>query len=219
MIPRLSVRIVTILALALFWQACNCIDARANPAEDAVREGNKLRDERKYDEAIKEYTVAISLDPKMVFACEGRASAYLNLRQWQKTIDDCSEAIKLNPKDAAAFAARGNALKQIGNLKSAIDDFTQASDIDPWYPYFAERAEAYLEIKQKEFEARRAPADKAHHGSGQYWKIRTMGRNCQTIYQEADFTKVIGDSRERKLGQKSPENSIHGNSRGSLASA
>jgi tetratricopeptide (TPR) repeat protein len=69
------------------------------------------------DEAVKEYTEAIKLDPTKFRAWRNRGSAYLELGNaqpdgtalWKKAVDDCTQAIKLNEKYVSAYQKRQEA--------------------------------------------------------------------------------------------------------------
>ena len=58
-------RIITTLVSIIICVAYR-IDAQASPAEDADKDAGVLLSSEQYDEAIKRYTTAISLDPKLI---------------------------------------------------------------------------------------------------------------------------------------------------------
>ena len=53
---------------------------------------------QKYDEAIKDYSVAIRLDPKNSFAFAQRGVARVEKQDYDRAIQDLTEAIRLDPK-------------------------------------------------------------------------------------------------------------------------
>ncbi len=110
----------------------------------------------RYDDAIKKYTIAISLDPEFASAYEGRAGAFERSKRWQEAIDDYTKALELDAKYIAAYSGRAEAYEQLGEYKKAIDDFTQAIANSPCSYYFEKRAE----LRERIGEHRLAEEDK-----------------------------------------------------------
>jgi tetratricopeptide (TPR) repeat protein len=82
-------------------------------------------------EAIKNYTTAIRINPKMEAAHNNRGGAHYRRGEYVKAIKDFSCALELNPSYALAYYNRGNAYYGKGDLVRAIEDFTCAIQINP----------------------------------------------------------------------------------------
>lgn len=87
----------------------------------------------KYQEAIKDFSEAIRLNPKLASAYNNRGIAEAKSRKYTEAIDDYTKAIGLDPKLAAAFRNRGIAQTNSGNYTEAIADHTEAIKIDGTY--------------------------------------------------------------------------------------
>ena len=73
-------RILTSLTLSLFFVASTGINAWANAAEDVDSEATVLLVSGQYEDAIKRFTIAISLDPKLATAYEAVSYTHLPSR-------------------------------------------------------------------------------------------------------------------------------------------
>jgi tetratricopeptide (TPR) repeat protein len=92
--------------------ACTQLIEAPNESNQARTDAHLARarlfySERKYDEAITDFELAIRYDSHNVQAFYGRALAYLRRLDCVKAIPDFSEAIKLRPDFAAAYNNRG----------------------------------------------------------------------------------------------------------------
>ena len=83
-----------------------------------------------YDQAIKDYSEAIKLDPGLAPAWNNRGLAYDDQGDYDQAIKDYSEAIKLQPDDADAWRNRGNAYKKLGKEAKAKADFLKAEELE-----------------------------------------------------------------------------------------
>jgi Flp pilus assembly protein TadD len=89
------------------------------------------RDE--YDQSIREYDTALSLQATNPDALNNRGSAHLAKRQYKEAIADFSRAIELKPRDADLYYNRGKTLAEMGALNEAIRDYDEAIRLNPAY--------------------------------------------------------------------------------------
>ena len=71
------------------------------------RSSAAYKHESEWDAAIADFTEAIRLDPKLVWAYQGRGDAYRKKAEWNKAIADYTEVLRLDPKNAGAYFGRG----------------------------------------------------------------------------------------------------------------
>ncbi|GAA5805632.1 hypothetical protein HPULCUR_011153 [Helicostylum pulchrum] len=72
--------------------------------------GNKLFAEKRYEDAIKEYTSAIIKDSTVCVYYTNRALCYSKLEKYDQVISDCRKAIDLDPSSVKAYYLIGQAL-------------------------------------------------------------------------------------------------------------
>ena len=63
------------------------------------RRGLVYHNLRKWDQAIADYTVAITKDPNNAMALRKRADTYVAMNQFKQAIPDLEAALKLKPED------------------------------------------------------------------------------------------------------------------------
>ena len=107
------------------------------------------------DNAIRDHTEAIRLNPKCVSAYYGRAGAWGNKQEWDKAIRDLDEARRIDPVAAAPLGPavfhnfRGCLWLGKKDYDQAIRDFDEAIRINPKFaPAFNHRGNAW-EYKQE----------------------------------------------------------------------
>jgi tetratricopeptide (TPR) repeat protein len=82
-------------------------------------------------ELAGEYTKALAVDPNLVLALKGRATALFNLKQFQKAIADYNRILELAPQDKSSYHDRGLAKMFLGRDYDAVSDFSAAIKIQP----------------------------------------------------------------------------------------
>ncbi|XP_011694283.1 PREDICTED: mitochondrial import receptor subunit TOM70-like isoform X2 [Wasmannia auropunctata] len=95
--------------------------------------GNEYFKERKYHEAIVEYSKAIDICPRrkatlqdLAIFYQNRAAANEQLKKYSDVKADCTKALELNPKYMKALLRRARASEQLEDLEAALDDLTTA---------------------------------------------------------------------------------------------
>ena len=108
--------------------------------EKLKKTGNELYDQKKYEAAIKAYTIALELDPTNKkynsIILVNRSLCFQKLEKYNAALSDATQSIKLNPRYARAYAKRANIYLLLKNYKSAFEDFEKAKKIDPSLPGF-----------------------------------------------------------------------------------
>ena len=186
-IPVLTVIVALAIMIGLLFAA-------GGPATVAAVEhynaGVELQGQGRYDEAIDEYTKAISLDPEQVLAYNNRGLAYSDLGQLERAIEDYDEAIRLDPNYAAAYYNRGLAYGNLGQLERAIEDYDEAIRLDPQFALaYNNRGVAY--IQKGEVDQAIADFDKAIELAPEYAKA--YGGRGLAYYLKGEVTEAISD--------------------------
>lgn len=133
----------------------------ANPTASSpyLDRGSLMLDNRRYDEAIKDFDRAVSLDPKSAMAFADRGIA----RAWKGDLEaatkDLDAAHAIDPKNVVVFRARGLIAQQKGDWRDAVAAYTTALQMEPTSSFaLGHRAEAARAAGDKDAALRDAGA-------------------------------------------------------------
>lgn len=101
------------------------------------------------DQAIAEYTAAITANPRDFVAYNSRGLMYMKKKLFDEAAADFTKAIEINPNFAAAYYSRGGISFTRQKYDAAIDDYTQAIKMDATFAgAYTSRAFAYIQKEQ-----------------------------------------------------------------------
>jgi tetratricopeptide (TPR) repeat protein len=92
------------------------------------RRGELRADAGRADDALDDFQVAISLDPKCSLAIHNRAVTFAQQKQYAAALRDFNRVIELNPGLAVAYRNRAELLAALGRMDEAVADYTQAME-------------------------------------------------------------------------------------------
>jgi S1-C subfamily serine protease/Flp pilus assembly protein TadD len=113
------------------------LDARAKSANvglsavDFYYRGIHAYDEKRYENAIDEFSSAIKKDPTFASAYYNRGLVYGKLKLPNQAIADYSSSIQLDPSDEAAYFNRGRQYAGLNDYTRAIADFSSSIRLNP----------------------------------------------------------------------------------------
>jgi tetratricopeptide (TPR) repeat protein len=87
--------------------------------------------QKRYDQAIADYSAVIRIDPNDAAAYSNRGLAYNEKGLYDQAIADHTVALRINPNLAMAYNNRGNSYASKGMYDQAIADYTAALRHDP----------------------------------------------------------------------------------------
>lgn len=89
-------------------------------------------DQKRYREAIMDYTMAIGLHPDAAYLYRNRAEAYIKLGEYERAKGDLDRASRLQPRHVYLYGRYGELHYALGKYyKEAIQNFQEALSIDP----------------------------------------------------------------------------------------
>jgi len=111
----------------------NNMDLIIPEATRYFHEGYALTDEKKLEEAIRKYTLAVELFPMLYEALDNRAFCKMDLARWEEAIEDFKLSLQVNPFSALAEFSIGECYLKMGDLEAAKAQFHKALAVDPSY--------------------------------------------------------------------------------------
>jgi tetratricopeptide (TPR) repeat protein len=111
-------------------------------------------------EAIRDFSSALQIEPKLLFARLDRGLAYHRAGRFTEALADYDKTIALDPNALDAYANRSSIYALSGRLPEAIADLSEAIRCDPDNPrWYGERGDLYL--RNGELETARASYETA----------------------------------------------------------
>src|SRR5262245_3810841 len=104
-----------------------------SPADAAFERGVAALTSSAYDQAIADFTQAITLNPQRVEAYHNRGEAYRRKGDYDRALADYSQALTVNPAYAPAYYNRGIVYSNKGDYERALADYTQALTLNPQF--------------------------------------------------------------------------------------
>ncbi len=104
-----------------------------NKSDTYILRGNAHSNKNNHDQAIKDYTKAIELNPKDADIYNNRGFTYGEIKNYDQSIKDFNKAIEINPKKPRTYLNRGNIYYFKHNYDQAIEDYTNAIELNPEY--------------------------------------------------------------------------------------
>jgi len=93
--------------------------------------GSEYGNKEKFDDALKEFTKAIAINPRYPITYLNRGAVYFKKNQISRAISDFNKAIEIEPKIPIAYVNRGMASVANGEYDQAISDFNKAIELNP----------------------------------------------------------------------------------------
>ena len=103
--------------------------ADASSAARHVRQGETYFALRQFQEAVTEFNIAASEDPRDYEVYLGRGKAYSELHQYREAFADFDHALSLKKRCARVFYHRGRAWEALQDYPRAIADFDRSLEI------------------------------------------------------------------------------------------
>ncbi|RHZ80485.1 hypothetical protein Glove_135g22 [Diversispora epigaea] len=161
-------------------------------AELHKTKGNTYFSKKDYENAIREYTAALTQNPRNAVYYTNRALCYLKLKKHDNVIADCEEAINRDENSVKGHYMLGQALTEKGEFKSSISNLQKAYELS-----LLENASFSAEIVQALLNARK-----------KNWEIEERKR----IQQESELLRyvknLINTERDKQLQKVSPKNTF-----------
>ena len=117
--------------IILLFTVVLSLNLLAQDAEALLKQGDILRNNNKFEEAIEKYTQAIAADKELTNAYMQRAYTYIRLKDYTNAVTDYTEVIEQNPKNSFAYLSRGSAYNKMKKFNKALTDFNKILETNP----------------------------------------------------------------------------------------
>ena len=124
----------TAITLTIAWVGWSFYDSFLSdiqPGDDAYLAANKFFEDGQYEQALKEYELALQEVPNHVHALRGKARTLMQLNRLDEALQVFNVAIAYEPNFAGTYANRGILYDRMGQYQHAVDDYDRALSMDP----------------------------------------------------------------------------------------
>jgi tetratricopeptide (TPR) repeat protein len=107
----------------------------------------------RYDEAARDWSRSLTLDPKqkeLKDILHQRAECYVNAEESDQALKDIDAAIGLGDRSASAYEVRGQIHLADGHAAAAVEDYTHAIELKPSNDVYYKRGLAYDRLQKFE---------------------------------------------------------------------
>jgi tetratricopeptide (TPR) repeat protein len=119
--------LIGIIAFVYYWR----VGSEEDPGEYNVKKGNYRLEDGQFDEAVKEFNIALDKNPDMTNAHLGLAITYMQTNKPDMAMAEFNRTIELAPEMAAAYANRGILYDRLSEYERALADYRKALALDP----------------------------------------------------------------------------------------
>jgi tetratricopeptide (TPR) repeat protein len=120
----------------------------ADPARYISVRANIYYNKGDYQNAVDDYTRAISLNPKNHGSYISRGNTYAKLNDMPKALADFDKYAELEPQSTSPFTARGRLYKEQGDFAKAVEEYSKAIQISPNASVYFGRGQVYVADKK-----------------------------------------------------------------------
>ena len=92
----------------------------------SINRGKAYLNLEKYNEAIRDLSLAIDTDNSLTNAFRNRSTAYFKTQQWEKALADAEKTLSKDPSWNEGYLIRGTSQYQLKNYEAAIEDLKKA---------------------------------------------------------------------------------------------
>jgi len=175
--------ILAMLAISIF----SVTGAEDNTSAFWTAQGDELREQYKFDDAIQAYDKALEINESHIAALAGKGEALWNTGRYNESLQSFEEVLNLSPYYVRAWVGKGVAFHGLGNFKESRRSYDMALEIDPNYA-MAWNDKAWLFYKQDMYQEAVDYSDRA---------IKILNKNlAATIDTKAVALEKLGKNDE-----------------------
>jgi len=114
-------------------------------------EGDELRKQQRYSQALQAYEEALRMDPRNFYAWNGKGTTLYNQGNYKKALEAYQRATEIDPGNAIVWVSAGLVLNRLQRYQQALVHFERALSLDPQYvAAWNGKADAQLDMNMPE---------------------------------------------------------------------
>jgi serine/threonine protein kinase len=114
-------------------------------------EGDELRRQQRYSQALQAYEEALRMDPRNFYAWNGKGTALYNQGNYKKALEAYQRATEIDPDNPIVWVSAGLVLNRLQRYQQALVHFERALSLDSQYvAAWNGKADAQLDMNMPE---------------------------------------------------------------------
>ncbi|TMB90893.1 MAG: tetratricopeptide repeat protein [Chloroflexi bacterium] len=114
-------------------------------------EGDELRKQQRYSQALQAYEEALRMDPRNFYAWNGKGTTLYNQGNYKKALEAYQRATEIDPDNPIVWVSAGLVLNRLQRYQQALVHFERALSLDPQYvAAWNGKADAQLDMNMPE---------------------------------------------------------------------
>jgi serine/threonine protein kinase len=124
---------------------------QTNAVREKCLEGDELRKQQRYSQALQAYEEALRLDPQNFYAWNGKGTTLYNQGNYKKALEAYQRATEIEPDNPIVWVSAGLVLNRLQRYQQALVHFERALALEPEYvAAWNGRADAQLDMNMPE---------------------------------------------------------------------
>ena len=120
---------------------------QTNAVREKCLEGDELRKQQRYSQALQAYEEALRLDPQNFYAWNGKGTTLYNQGNYKKALEAYQRATEIEPDNPIVWVSAGLVLNRLQRYQQALVHFERALALEPEYvAAWNGRADAQLDM-------------------------------------------------------------------------
>jgi serine/threonine protein kinase len=132
-------------------QAVRKTPPNTSSVREKCLEGDQLRRQQLYSQALQAYEEALRMDPLNFYAWNGKGTTLYNQGNYKKAMEAYQRATEIEPENPIVWVSAGLVLNRLQRYQQALVHFERALEIDPQYvAAWNGKADAQLDMNMLE---------------------------------------------------------------------
>lgn len=120
-------------------------------AHEKCLEGDELRKQQRYSQALQAYEEALRMDPRNFYAWNGKGTTLYNQGNYKKALGAYQRATEIDPGNPIVWVSAGLVLNRLQRYQQALVHFERALSFDPHFvAAWNGKADAQLDMNMPE---------------------------------------------------------------------
>ncbi len=125
--------VILVIVLLTLYASFRIALHRVRKTESAIDRGSNYLLVRQYEDSLREFDKAISINARKNIAWSGKGLSLIGLGRYSEALDNYEKMIRRYPSSTQAWHGKGMSLERLGRYKEALESYDHALRFTPNY--------------------------------------------------------------------------------------